>query len=82
MIYASQVRDQLAKYLDDQVSLDDFEDWLVQNSWNMHRDSDQQARDLVAQIELALSEHSSGHLDVDELRTKLRRSSVDTEVRR
>jgi len=34
--------------------LDEFEDWLVQNSWNMHHDSSQAAQKLVGEIELLL----------------------------
>lgn len=71
MIQPSEVRQKLRAFLSRQLSLDDFEDWLVAQSWNMHIDSSAEARDLVSSIELALSEHSNGHLDASELRTKL-----------
>ena len=71
MIAQSQIREEISHYLDGKISLDHFEDWLVQQSWNMHLDSDKDAQKLVAAIELRLGEYSSGHLTRDELRTEL-----------
>jgi hypothetical protein len=71
MIQALEIRQKLRAFLSRQLSLDDFEDWLVAHSWNMHVDSPAEAIDLVSSIELALSEHSSQHLDTSELRTRL-----------
>jgi len=71
MIAEYQIRQWLARYLHDEVSLDQFEDWLVQRSWNMHQDSEQSAQKLASAIELRLAEHSSGHLDDNELRLEL-----------
>src|SRR5207253_2856861 len=50
---------------------DQFEDWLVQRSWNMHADSTEAAQRLASAIELRLAEHSSGHLDEAALRQEL-----------
>jgi hypothetical protein len=72
MISESHIREHLASFLAGDESLDAFEDWLVQNSWNMHRDSCGGAQQLVAEIELRLSEYSSGHLDENALRRELR----------
>ena len=72
MIAEYQLRQQLAKYLNGEMSLDHFEDWLVQRSWNMHRDSDEAAQKLGSMIELRLAEHSSGHLDEEHLRDEFR----------
>jgi hypothetical protein len=71
MIAEHQVRQKLAKYLHEEISLDQFEDWLAQRSWNMHRDSEEAAQKLVSAIELRLAEHSSGHLDSRELHDEL-----------
>ena len=71
MIAEYQIRQWLARYLHEEISLDQFEDWLVQRSWNMHRDSKESAQKLAAAIELRLAEHSSGHLDKDQLRSEL-----------
>ena len=53
-------------------SLDEFEDWLVRQSWNMHRDSDPRAQKLVGKIELAVAEFYDGHLSEPLLRQRLR----------
>ena len=71
MITEHQIRDELLAFLQSAISLDEFEDWLAQESWNMHRDSAPPARELAAAIELALAEHSSGHLAWYELRARL-----------
>jgi hypothetical protein len=71
MISENEVRERLARYLRGEIALEQFEDWLVQRSWNMHRDSEPAAQKLVAAIELRLAEHSSGHLDEPSLRSEL-----------
>jgi hypothetical protein len=71
MIAEYQIRERLARYLRGENSLDQFEDWLVQRSWNMHRDSGDAAKELVSAIELRLAEYSSGHLDEQSLRSEL-----------
>jgi hypothetical protein len=71
MIREGEVRAKLEELLSDELGLEDFEDWLVQRSWNMHLDSSAVAQDLVSAIELALAEHSSGHLSDEQLREDL-----------
>jgi hypothetical protein len=71
MISESQIREKLGHYLSKEWSLAQFEDWLAQGSWNMHKDSEEQAQKLASAIELRLAEHSSGHLDEKELRAEL-----------
>lgn len=72
MITQAQIVRQIEYLLAGKISLDDFEDWLVRSSWNMHLDSTSEAQELVWKIELSLAEHSSGHLDETELRTELK----------
>ncbi len=72
MIAQSEIREKISRYLRQEVSLDQFEDWLVQHSWNMHQDSDDDAQKLAASVELRLAERSSGHLNESELREELR----------
>jgi hypothetical protein len=52
--------------------LDQFEVWIAQQSWNMHKDSSEPAQHLASVIELRLAEHSSGHLNESALREELR----------
>ncbi|HLA10042.1 MAG TPA: hypothetical protein VJ023_05445 [Pyrinomonadaceae bacterium] len=72
MIKENEIRAELVKYLAGEQSLDQFEDWFVQHSWNMHKDSSLSAQRLSSAIELRLAEHSSGHLSEEELRDQLR----------
>jgi hypothetical protein len=71
MIQESEIRQKLSALLQYQISLDEFEDWLVEHSWNMHKDSQRSAQDLVSAVELAFSEYSNGHLNDKELRDRL-----------
>ncbi len=71
MITRTGIIEQLNLLLAEKVSLDNFEDWLVLRSWDMHRDISQEAQDLTWSIELNLSEYYSDHLDEDELRAEL-----------
>lgn len=72
MINESQIREKLGRYLRGDLSLDPFEDWLAQSSWDMHKDSSEEAQGLVSAIELRLAEHSSGHLNESALKDELR----------
>lgn len=72
MVNESEVRKKLDDYLRGRLDADAFEDWLVGHSWDMHKDSSPSAQSLVAAIELALAEHSSGHLALFELENALR----------
>jgi hypothetical protein len=58
-------------FLGDQIDLDAFEDWFVQNTWNIHLSGSKAAETLTFAIEESLSEYSSGHLDARQLRTEL-----------
>lgn len=73
MINENQIRTRLALYLRKLNSLDQFEDWIAESSWNMHKDSSEDAQKLASAIELRLGEHSSGHLDEDAMRDELRK---------
>ena len=66
-----EIRNQLTKCLLHGISLEDFEDWLVSKSWNMHLDSAYEAQALASAVELDFSEYSSGSVDVEQLRRKL-----------
>jgi hypothetical protein len=72
MITEIQIRERLIDYLIRQITLNEFEDWLVQQSWNMHLDSDARAQHLVGMIELRLAEYSNGHLTDDALERELK----------
>ena len=71
MITESQIRERLFAYLIRDITLNDFEDWLVSQSWNMHLDSDDAAQQLVGAIELRLAEYSDDHLNDTALEREL-----------
>lgn len=72
MITEAQIQEQLFNYLTRQISLNEFEDWLVLNSWNMHRDSSDASQRLVGALELRFGEYSNGHLSDEALERELR----------
>jgi hypothetical protein len=71
MVSAADIRSRVSQLLSGVVSLDEFDEWFSASTWNMHRDSDQEAQELAGAIELLLAEHSSGHLTDGDLRIKL-----------
>lgn len=76
MIHENDIRAQILEL----QSLDEFEDWLVQRSWNMHLDSESRAQNLVGKIELALAEYHDGHISEPALRQRLRSLAFTYEV--
>jgi hypothetical protein len=72
MITESQIRERLFDYLTRKTTLNEFEDWLVLQSWNMHQDSDPAAQRLAGAIELRLAEYSDDHLSDDALDRELK----------
>ena len=78
MINENEIRQKLVEVVSKRLSLDDFEDWLVSDSWNMHLDSSRNAQELVWAIELALAEYSNGHLSSDALQEQLKTLFADS----
>ena len=72
MVSIELIREHVDQLLADNCSLDEFEDWLVGASWNMHQDADSEVQDLVGFLELHLAEYSAGHLDYSDLIVELR----------
>lgn len=67
-----QIRQQLAQYLANEISLKDFQDWFVPNTWELEkRTNNQGALDVRNTIDLALAELTNGHLSEDELQRRL-----------
>jgi hypothetical protein len=70
MVSEKEVRDRLADALAEGL-LEEFEEWFVQQTWNVHQFHDSELQRLVYAIELRLAEFSSGHLDDAGLRREL-----------
>lgn len=71
MLKIHDLKNQMASFLSGGITLDAFDDWFAQASWNMHLDSEPEVQMLAAKIELLLAEHTSGHLSEPELRSAL-----------
>lgn len=80
MIREFEIRKRLNGLLQGRESLDDFDAWLTDASWNMHRDSSQAAQDLVDEIQLILAMHSNGDTTAAEMRADLKRLTAKAVV--
>ncbi len=58
MLNSAQIRIMVGELVLSRISLDDFEDWLVGASWNMHQNPeiDAETKRLVGAIELNVSQ--------------------------
>jgi hypothetical protein len=70
MASATEIREQLTRFLSHKQSLRSFVEWLTRNTWNIHRES-AAVRQLAGSIELELAEYSNGHLNEKELHSRL-----------
>jgi hypothetical protein len=66
-----EVRQQLARYFNNECSLREFEDWFVPRSWNF-KAATLPLQKLVSEIELYLAEFSNGDWTVEELKNHLK----------
>lgn len=66
-----EIREQLARYLAREISLQDFEDWFAPRAWNIHEATSPALQELVSEIELLLAEFSNGDWTEKELRRML-----------
>ena len=63
-----QIREQMAEFINKRLSLQEFEEWLVRNTWNVHSFESQAAEDLAADVEELLARYSSAHLSLSDIR--------------
>ena len=61
------IRDQVLTYLAGDSTLAEFEEWLVENTWDAHL-SDLPAADLAYTLKHLLAEYTSGHRSEVDLR--------------
>lgn len=66
-----EIRKRLSLYLAGEISLQNFEEWFVPASWNVHQSGNQAAINLVYDIELWLAEFSDGIWSEQELKQYL-----------
>jgi hypothetical protein len=70
MANVREIRERLEALLSQRISLDDFEDWFAPYTWNIHKNSDEDAQQLAYAIEHQLSQYED---DCDALRIELTR---------
>ena len=58
------------------LSIEDFEDWFAEASWNVHRLGDSKLTDAVFEVEALFSELSAGRLSADAVRECLSECSL------
>ena len=75
-VTAQSLRYHVRQFLDHEVSLEIFEDWVAGVSWDMWN-ADADVRRMVGAIDLRLAEYSSGHLTPGDLRHELESLLVD-----
>jgi len=69
-MFSQELRDHVISYLDNKISLQDLEDWIVPNAPELiHNPND---ADLIAEIELQLAEFSDNLRDEEQIRQSLR----------
>lgn len=67
-----QIREQLARYIAGEQSLETFAEWFFPATWNVHLRDDRAAADFAYEIGLRLAEFSNGDWTEDELKALLR----------
>lgn len=72
MVRESEVREKLVDALQDELSLEEFAEWLLSVRREMHRNSDPDARALAASISVLLYQHFEGYLRQPRLLEELR----------
>ncbi len=81
MISDQDIREKLLAYLSGHLTLDTFEDWIVQNTWNVHQWGSRATRDLAYSIEAKLAEHSGDQISEEVLRKKLAPLTQELQIR-
>jgi hypothetical protein len=66
------MRDRIIALLDGEISLPEFQDWLVGATWDVETLGDREASDLTYDVKLALAELSRGDISSTEFRARLR----------
>jgi hypothetical protein len=75
MISVDQIRSKLGEYLEDRIQLDELEDWILANGWNVHLDADSQTAQLVHRLLGVILDFDAGAVSIGTLRRELREAS-------
>ena len=75
-----QIQHWLRSYLDNNFSLEEFQDWFVAASWNVSKSGNWLATRLTYAIELKLAEYTSGHWSESDLHLRLEEVLAEPET--
>jgi hypothetical protein len=67
-----ELQHQLSRYLENQITLDQFRDWFDDETWGLGAEPESPLRRLAGTVELRIAELTNGHLTEHELRDLLR----------
>ena len=71
MVNTSQICLRVDDWLAGKSSFAEFADWFIPETWNAYLSKDAESEALVDEIELRISEYSSGYLSGEMLRSEL-----------
>lgn|ERR1700754_2271962 len=71
MINSEELRGQLVSYIANEISFESFEDWLIDRSWNMHKDSEQKLQEMVHEINASIFQYLDGYINEEALKRNL-----------
>jgi hypothetical protein len=71
MVNASDIRSSIGEFLAGDRSFDEFENWLISHTWNIHKLGDVESQVLAYSVELRIAEFNADALSLSELRSEL-----------
>jgi hypothetical protein len=71
LVSSSQIREQIARYVDRKITLDRFYSWFIQNTWDIHKSGSVAAESLTFSIADIFSDYAGSRLSAKELRNML-----------
>ena len=77
MLSDIEIKGRIQDLLNQKLSIEAFEDWLVPKSWNMHLWASPSVQRLVSAVELRLAELGRGHLQENQFRRELQEMLVE-----
>jgi|GEM_PF-1393186 len=72
-MYSQELKDQVIRYIDNEISLRELEEWIVPRTPMYIHDPESDDADLIAEIELQLAEFADGLRDEGNIKDELER---------
>jgi hypothetical protein len=71
MLRIEELREQLASYIANEIPFAVFEDWLIDQSWDMHKDSPVDAQELVHSINVSIFKYLDQYISEAALKREM-----------